>query len=390
MYEQQAVGVVVPAYNEERHVGTVIKTMPEFVDRVYAVDDRSTDRTWGVIREYADRTVTPAGDNALTTEPVSEVESAADEPVTDGGSRESVGGAAEPTDADRSEKSDKDGHDDDGHVRAATDGSGRVVGIRHATNRGAGGAIVTGYRQALADSVDVIAVMDGDGQMDPAVLDRIVAPVAAGEAGYAKGDRLSDPRLREEMSGWRTFGNVMLTLLTRVSTGYWRVTDAQNGYTAIAADIARELPLDALYERYGFLNDLLARLNERGVRVVDVPHEAVYGSEDSGIRYPSFVPRLSTLLARNFVRRVVRRHVVREFHPLAGCYAVGTLGLGSVVPVAALVGVGMVTPAAALLALFGSVFLLVQAVVFDYRTNGALCGTHEPTGEPADTPVARN
>ena len=330
MYEQQRVAVVVPAYDEERHVGRVIETMPAFVDRIYAVDDSSTDRTWEVIRAHAVR-----------------------DPAT----------------------------------AARADGGPRVVPIRHEQNLGAGAAVVTGYRRALADEMDVVAVMDGDGQMDPNVLDRIVAPVAEGRAGYAKGDRLSRPELWAGMSRWRTFGNVLLTQLTRISTGYWRLSDAQNGYTAISADALDRLPLEDLYDRYGFLNDLLARLNELDVTVADVPHEAVYGSEESGISYPSFVPRLSTLLAVNFLRRIAATGLVREFHPFLGCYLIGALGLLAGVPTAAaLSSVSAVFVVAAL-----SVFLLMQGLVFDWRRNADLSlRIGDAAADRNDAPLARN
>jgi len=325
MYQEHSVGVVVPAYNEAEHVGEVIDTVPGFVDRVYAVDDRSTDGTWDVIRERARAT------RADTASPA----------LADGG-----------------------------------DGARFVVPIRHGRNRGVGGAVKTGYRRALEDGMDVIAVMNGDGQMDPDDLDRILDPVVEGRAGYAKGDRLHDRASRRGMSGWRTFGNALLTLLTKASSGYWKMTDSQNGYTAIHREALERLPLADVYEDYGFLNDMLTRLNVRDVPVANVPHSAVYGDEQSGIAYSSFVPRLSALLLRNFCRRLVVKHLLWDFHPLAVCYLFGVAGLATAAVAGGLLAGAALDGGATLAAGIGTVLLvLVSAlllslgVAFDIHEN---------------------
>jgi glycosyltransferase involved in cell wall biosynthesis len=277
MYKGQVVAVVVPAYNESGLVGSVIETIPSFVDRVYVVDDCSTDDTWDEIRRHARRVNS---------------RSVAATVVTDGG-----------------------------------DFDERVVTLRNERNRGVGYCVTRGYRHALADGADVVAVMNGDGQMDPAVLDRIIDPVVSGAADYAKGNRLSRPDDYRDMSRWRRFGNRLLTLLTRVASGYWSVTDSQNGYTAISREALETIPLDDLYERYGFLNDLLVTLNVYGLRIADVPHSALYGNERSGIRYGSFVPTLSLLLLRDFVWRLKEMHLTSEFRLTPIFYAVGVSGL---------------------------------------------------------------
>ncbi|WP_435074252.1 glycosyltransferase family 2 protein [Halorubrum sp. HHNYT27] len=274
MYDGKAVGVVVPAYNEAGHIGEVIETMPAYVDRIYAIDDASSDGTWAEIREYARR----------------QNERAAIE---------------------------------NGSAGTAT--RTRVVPIRHEQNRGAGGAVKTGYARALEDGMDVIAVMDGDGQMDPAHLERVIEPVAAGEVTYAKGNRLRSVRDCATMSRWRLFGNILLTMLTRVSSGYWELSDPQNGFTAISSEGLRAVDFDRLYDGYGFLNDLLFALNVNREPVADVAHPARYGDERSTIRYSTFIPRLSALIARNFLTRIARSYVLRRFHPIVACYALGAI-----------------------------------------------------------------
>lgn len=291
MYRGNTIGVVIPAYNEAGFVGNVITTVPPFIDRVYVVDDCSTDDTWTEIQQHA-RLV---NGRART-----------DEPLADGGSA---------------------------FVQ-------RVVPIRHEQNGGVGAAITTGYARARDDGIDVVAVLNGDGQMDPNNLARVADPIVDGVADYVKGNRLVFRDYRRGMSAWRFFGNSVLSFLTKVASGYWKLTDPQNGYTAISGTALEELDLDELYEDYGFLNHLLVHLNARGMRVADVAMPAIYGDETSGIRYSKFIPRLSWLLLRSFVWRLKVKYLVFDFHPLVLCYLLGAVGLvvgslGGVVSLAA-------------------------------------------------------
>ncbi|WP_284011212.1 glycosyltransferase family 2 protein [Haloarcula pelagica] len=270
MYDDSSVGVVVPAYNEEPFIEAVLTTIPEFVDRTFVVDDCSTDGTWEIVSSLADRT--------------------AAQRVTDGGT-------VEPDQAATTLASAIPDQD--------------IVPVRHESNGGRGAAVKTGYELALVDGHDIVAVMDGDGQMDPTQLERIVEPVAAGRVEYAKGNRLASPDHWAGMSRWRLFGNTVLTALTKVASGYWGMRDPQNGYTAISADALRQLDLDSIYDDYGFLNDLLIRLDARGMRLADVPITAVYGDESSGIEYSTFVPRLSWLLLTGFLWRLWTKYFRR-------------------------------------------------------------------------------
>ncbi|ELZ10128.1 glycosyl transferase family 2 [Natrinema thermotolerans DSM 11552] len=281
MYKGKRIGVVVTAYDEAAFVGRVIETVPDFVDRIYAVDDASPDESWSVIQRVAER---------LNERAASE--------------------GADPAVAVA------DGGDDR-----------RVVPIRHEANRGYGAAVKTGYRRAAADGMDVVAVMNGDGQMDPAILDRIVDPVATGEADYAKGNRLRSPADRAEMSRFRLFGNAVLTGLSKFASGYWSIGDPQNGYTAISRETIEDLDLEAITDRYGFLNHILTHLNVADRRVADVPMSAVYGDEESSIRYVPFVRFVSLLLLRSFCWRLKTKYVARSFNPAVVHYAVGSLGL---------------------------------------------------------------
>lgn len=327
VYDDHSVGVVIPAYNEAGLVGQVIDGLPAFMDRAYVVDDASTDGTWQEIQRHAE-------------------EGNAQEPplaIADGGTA---------------------------HER-------RIIPIRHETNAGRGAAVKTGYTHALDDDMDVIAVIDGDGQMDPTILDRFVEPIVNGRADYTKGNRLLAERHREGMSRWRLFGNTVLTYLTKISSGYWRMMDPQNGYTAISARTLRSIDVDALYDDYGFLNDLLVKLNVANARVVDVAMSARYGNEESGIQYSTFVPKLSGLLLRDFGWRLGTKYLLFDFHPLVGLYALGGIGaIGSVLYFGWVLAASF-TPARAVLALvlfLMTGLLLTLAMIFDRGHNVPLEG----------------
>lgn len=184
----------------------------------------------------------------------------------------------------------------------------RLVLIRHSVNKGVGAAIVTGYKEALKVPMDLIAVMAGDNQMDPLELPNLLDPVINGEADYSKGDRLSKSGFSLGMSSWRKFGNNLLTLLTRVSSGYWDLQDPQNGYTVISREALEQIDLDRVYPGYGYCNDLLAKLNLLGMRVKEVQIPARYGDEKSKIRYGNYIRRVSLLLLKNYLWRIRHKY----------------------------------------------------------------------------------
>jgi glycosyltransferase involved in cell wall biosynthesis len=212
--------------------------------------------------------------------------------------------------------------------RARGAGDARVAVLAHEKNRGVGAAIVTGYKQAVADGADVVAVMAGDNQMDPADLAALVAPVARGELDYTKANRLFTGKAWDLMPHTRYLGNAVLSLLTKIASGYWHVADSQSGYTAISKEMVNDLDLDRVYTGYGFPNDLLVHLNVWNARVRDFPSRPVYGvGERSGIRYHRVVPRISLLLVKGFFWRLKEKYVIRDFHPLVFFYAFGLIGI---------------------------------------------------------------
>jgi dolichol-phosphate mannosyltransferase len=195
-----------------------------------------------------------------------------------------------------------DGSADDTALTAQALNDPRVEVVRHRENRGVGAAIVTGYLTAFGRGADVCAVMAGDGQMDPADLERLVRPVLTGEAAYAKGDRLSFPEARRAMPFSRWLGNLVLARLTGLAAGL-PVRDSQCGYTALSRKAAQQLPLHKLWSRYGYPNDLLGMLRERNLSVSEVTVRPVYADEESGIRLWHALFVVPFVLMRVLVRR---------------------------------------------------------------------------------------
>lgn len=252
MFDGKTIGVVVPAFNESRFIGTVIDTMPGLVDRVIVVDDGSTDGTAEIVDDRAK--------------------------------------------------------------------SGTVVAIHHEHNAGLGQSLIDGYQRALELELDVVAVMAGDGQMAPADLERVVRPIVCGDADYVKGNRLLRDEVVARMPRHRLIGNSILTILTKYATGYWHSMDPQCGYTAISRGALERIPIETMRKGYGYNAHILNMLNLADRKIAEVEVEPVYGDEVSYIKLRKYVPSVSALLVRLFVRRIVRKYLVRDFHPLAPMY----------------------------------------------------------------------
>jgi glycosyltransferase involved in cell wall biosynthesis len=258
MYKEQKIGVVVPAYKEEEFIGETLSGIPSYVDKIYAVDDASTDNTAEIIEKFKNK----------------------DE---------------------------------------------RIVFIRHEKNSGVGAAIVTGYKKAREDGIDITAVMAGDNQMDPEQLPNLLEPIIEGKADYTKGNRLLSQEYRRGMTKWRFLGNSLLTMLTKIGSGYWQLMDPQNGYAAISKSALERIPLDPIYPWYGYCNDLLVKLNVYGFRVRDIVMPAKYGREKSGIKYSVYIPKVSWMLLKDFFWRLKMKYMVLSFHPLVLFYLFGII-----------------------------------------------------------------
>jgi glycosyltransferase involved in cell wall biosynthesis len=272
---------------------------------------------------------------------------------------------------------------DDASTDATADGARtvrdpRVEIVVHDRNAGVGAAIVSGYARARDAGIDITCVMAGDNQMDPAELLDLVLPVARGEVDYAKANRLFSGEAWQVIPRSRYLGNAVLSLLTKIASGYWHVADSQAGYTALSLTALRRLDLDRIYRSYGFPNDMLVHLNVINARVRDVPSRPIYGvGERSGIRLRGVVPRIAWLLFKGFWWRLREKYVIRDFHPLVFFYALGALMtllglvLGVLVTVRRVLGHEITTPTIVLVALLlisGTQFTLF-AMWFDQESN---------------------
>jgi len=211
-----------------------------------------------------------------------------------------------------------------GIVQEISEENERVILLEHNNNKGVGGAIASGYCWVRDQALDVAVVMAGDGQMNPDDLPAILDPVVDGRADYSKGNRLFTGEAFQKIPKLRYFGNSILSLLTKIASGYWNIADSQSGYTAINKKALQTIDWNKMYKRYGQPNDLLVLLNVYNFRVKDVLIKPVYGvGELSGMKIRSVFPRLGYLLLKRFLWRLKEKYIIRDFHPLVFFYFFG-------------------------------------------------------------------
>jgi len=203
----------------------------------------------------------------------------------------------------------------------------RVVLLRNEDNLGVGGATKRGYRRALEMGADVVVKVDGDGQMPMEKLPSLLDAVVEEGYDYAKGNRFLEGKNLRRMPLVRLVGNIILTFLTKLASGYWHIFDPQNGFTAITRRALEALPLDRIHNGYFFENDMLVHLNIRRFRVKDVPIPAIYGEEESGIKLSSVILTFPWLLLKRFFYRIYQKYVLRDFSPIALFLFLGILML---------------------------------------------------------------
>ena len=258
----------------------------------------------------------------------------------------------------------------------------RIVLISHKQNQGVGGAIASGYKWVLHNSdCEAAAVMAGDAQMDPADLPKLLDPVVSGEVAYTKGNRLFTGEAYKKIPKIRYFGNSILSLFTKIASGYWHIADSQSGFTVISRMVLSTINWDMMYKRYGQPNDLLVRLNVYDFKVRDIPTRPVYNiGEKSGIKIRKVIFTITWLLCKLFLWRLKEKYIIRNFHPLVFFYLLGflfgvvTLGLSGRI-VYYWILTGRIPPINALAAMFSfmsaSLFTLF-AMWFDMETNKEL------------------
>jgi|CZCB01.1.fsa_nt_gi glycosyltransferase involved in cell wall biosynthesis len=208
-------------------------------------------------------------------------------------------------------------------IRRHALGNKKIHPIFREKNGGVGAAIVSGFKDALKDKNELIAVMAGDNQMDPAYLPDLLDPIVDGTTDFTKGNRLK-PGYWKGMSKWRLFGNLLLNVLNKIASGYWGISDPQNGYVVISSDALSKLDLDELYPRYAFENDMMIKSNVAGIHMMNVYVPARYGNEKSHIRYGSFTVKTSLFLLKSFIWRVGTK-LLKHQHPIYLAYSLGML-----------------------------------------------------------------
>ncbi len=190
----------------------------------------------------------------------------------------------------------------------------RIVVIFHETNQGVGGAVISAYRQALKDQMDIVVKIDGDGQMDPSLLPCLIKPIVQGEADYTKGNRFFSLDDLVAMPIVRKLGNAALSLISKCSSGYWNIMDPTNGYTAIHCQTLALLPLDKLHTRYFFESDMLFRLGTVRAVVRDISMTAKYADEKSNLQIKKVMLEFPALYLKSFFKRIFYNYFLRDFN----------------------------------------------------------------------------
>lgn len=188
----------------------------------------------------------------------------------------------------------------------------RLKIIFHTENQGVGGAVVSGYLAAIADKAEIIVKIDGDGQMDSSQICRLISPILYGEADYTKGNRFFSIEELSLMPKIRVFGNAVLSMMSKFSSGYWDLFDPTNGFTAIHSEVAKSLPFPKISKRYFFETDMLFRLNIMRAVVIDIPMPAKYGDEVSNLKIHKIIGEFLVKHCVNFIKRIFYNYYLRD------------------------------------------------------------------------------
>lgn len=248
--------VVIPAYNESKHIAGVIANIPSEVAFVIVVDDASHDRTVDVIRQLGDP---------------------------------------------------------------------RITLIQHDSNHGVGGAVCSGYKRALEVGADIVVKVDGDGQMDPSKIGRLISPIVYHRADYAKGARFFEAEALRQMPIARLIGNLGLSFVAKLVSGYWNVMDPANGFTAIDRQVLERLPLDTLSRGFFFETDMLIHLYYVQAVIADVQMPARYADEQSSLSPLKVLLTFPGKLTRAFIKRILWRYFIHDFTACSLFIVVGML-----------------------------------------------------------------
>jgi len=300
MYNNKMIAVVVPAFNEEKQIGHVLKNMPDFVDRIVVINDCSTDKTREVVLEFIndDRKKRGKKIDPKQKKITQNIYNAADIILQKAQEGELKFFPASKIINEHPE----------------TD---RIILIDQLQNYGNGKAIARGYKWAQDHDIDCTVVMDGDGQMDPSEMESIIQPIIEEGVDYVKGNRLIHRSAWLVIPQIRYFGNSILSILTKIASGYWHISDAQCGYTAISIRALRAIRIYKIFKSYGWPNDMLIKLNIAFCTIKEVEIKPVYQvGEKSKMKIYKVIPTVSWLLFKSFFRRLWIKYFFRDFHPL--------------------------------------------------------------------------
>jgi glycosyltransferase involved in cell wall biosynthesis len=252
----------------------------------------------------------------------------------------------------------------------------RIFALKTTENQGVGGATVTGYKKSLEIGTDIVVKLDGDGQMPVEYMSNLLDAIIDEGYEYSKGNRFLHGEALSSMPRHRLFGNIILTFMSKLSSGHWHIFDPQNGYTAIKAEALIALDLDIIHKGYFFENDMLVQLNLHGFRVKDVSMPARYGKEQSDIKLINISVMFPLLFIRRFFLRIYHRYILTDFSPIALFLILGLLlfswGVlfGSYIWIKALI-TGLGTPLGTLMLVVVPLILgfqlLLQAIVLDIQ-----------------------
>lgn len=311
MYREKRISLVIPAYNEEKLIKPTLEHIPELIDKVYVIDDASTDNMSEVVREMA--------------------------------------------------KQDQ-----------------RIELIQHEKNQGPGSAIITGYKRSLEENHDIVVVIGGDYQMPLDCVTDFLDPIIDGVVDYTKGNRfLAGGGAFERMPWIRLIGNMIISAITKISSGYYKVVDVVDGYTAISKRAIDTINWNKAWKGYGYPMNFLILLNTWGFKIMDVKRRAIYleGERQSQIKGLRYALKVSPMLIKGFFWRLIYRYTLRDFHPLIFFFLLGFvllpsgMGYGIWLIYKQIVGLNVTGPQSILCALFlimGIQFLLF-GMLFDMQ-----------------------
>lgn len=317
MIKSKIIAVVVPAFNEESQIAGVIETMPEFVDRIIIVNDFSNDRTEQIVKGYIENRrwnskniCIPSGLNDIVKTEYNYADYLLQEK-----NKEEIKYFT-PSEVVNSDQENE-----------------RIILINQLENGGVGSAIARGYKWAKDHKIDCTAVMAGDGQMDPGELESICNPIVKEGIDYVKGNRLIHRSSLSVIPPIRYFGNSILSILTKLASGYWNISDTQTGFTGISNRALNSITLYKIYKSYGVPNDILVKLNITYCTLREIEIKPVYNvGEQSKMKVYKVIPRISWLLLKLFFKRLWIKYLFRDFHPLFLLYNFGFVLLLAAIP----------------------------------------------------------